>query len=122
MYKGFVTGAAPGVDTLCHYLAYAWRREAEHTLIVPNGKHNKDVVFFAMAMDIEVIAMPEGTDHLDRNSKMIGMADALLAFPGGSTELFRGSGTWSTIRRARKKGIPIYSYPLDKSDPWRENV
>lgn len=118
----FITGAATGVDTLCHYLCYAWAREAKHTIVVPNSKYNIEVVQFAIAMDLDVIYMPEGTDPLDRNTKMIEMAHILVAFPGGSKELYRGSGTWSTIRRARKKGIPIYIYPLDKSDSWRENV
>lgn len=119
----FITGAATGVDTLCFYLCTAWAEKAQHTVIVPAGNHNTEVVNFALAMDFEVIEMPEGTNYLDRNTEMIKLADLLVAFPGGSAELFRGSGTWSTIRRARKKGIPIHIFPLDKSQkPWKENV
>jgi len=121
----FVTGAAFGVDTLCLYLCYAWRREATHTVVVPDGKHNEEIVQFALAMDLEVIVMPEGTDYMDRNTKMIQLSDILVAFPPTSEETGRGSsgaGTWSTIRRARKKGIPIYIYPLDRSNPWKENT
>lgn len=116
-----ITGAAVGVDTLCHYVSYAYKREARHTIIVPNGRHNFEVVQFAIAMDLDVIEMPGGTDHLDRNSKMINMADLLVAFPGTKNELLRGSGTWSTIRRARKKGILIYIYPLNGDKHWKEN-
>jgi hypothetical protein len=119
-----ITGAAVGVDTLCHYLAYAWKREAQHTIVVPNGTYNIEIVHFALAMDLDVFFMPEGTDHLDRNTKMIQMADRLVAFPPTADEVNRGQGggTWSTIRRARKKGIPIFIYPLDQSKPWKENT
>jgi hypothetical protein len=121
----FITGAAYGVDTLCAYLCYAWRREAHHTLVVPNDSHNEEVVHFAVAMDFEVVIMPEGTDYMSRNSRMVSMADTLIAFPPTSVEVKRGgsgAGTWSTIRRARKKVIPTYIYPLDRTEPWKENI
>lgn len=38
---------------------------------------------------------------LDRNSEMVEVADALLAFPGGN-------GTADTIRKAQKKGIKVW--------------
>jgi hypothetical protein len=121
----FITGAANGVDTLMGYLAYAWRREAYHTVVVPAAAHNADFVSFAVAMDLNVVEMPEGTDYMARNSELIKRADVLVAFPLDEHEVMRGgasAGTWATIRRARKKGIPIHIYPLNKAKPWKENV
>ena len=44
--------------------------------------------------------------YLKRNRHIVSMSDALLATPHGPEEV--RSGTWATIRYARKKGIPIY--------------
>lgn len=120
----FITGAAKGVDTLAAYLCYAWKREATHTVVVPNGRHNIEIVQFALAMDLDVLQMPEGTDHLDRNTEMVRLAEILVAFPPTQNEELRGKGggTWSTIRRARKKGIPIYIYPVNRDKPWKEDA
>jgi hypothetical protein len=121
----FITGAAFGVDTLAAYLAYAWRRDARHTIVVPGGAHNVEIVQFAIAMDLEVIYMPGNSTYMDRNSKMVNLADRLVAYPATEHEVVRGgesAGTWSTIRRARKKGIEMFIYPLNRAKPWKENV
>jgi hypothetical protein len=44
-------------------------------------------------------------EYLERNKKIVDRSDVLLAAPKGPEEL--RSGTWSTIRYARKKGIPV---------------
>lgn len=44
---------------------------------------------------------------LDRNDIIAGLADGLLAVPYSDTEDER-SGTWATVRRARKRGCPVY--------------
>lgn len=41
-------------------------------------------------------------DYLVRNKEMVDTADLIIAFPASDKEEFR-SGTWSTIRYARKK-------------------
>lgn len=51
--------------------------------------------------------------YMVRNQDIVDASDVLLATPHGP-EVLR-SGTWATIRRARKKGIPIYIvYPNGK--------
>jgi len=45
--------------------------------------------------------------YMKRNDDIVADSHALVATPKGE-EVRRGSGTWATIRRARKKGIPIY--------------
>lgn len=44
--------------------------------------------------------------YLERNTDIVAASDALVALPKTQDEELR-SGTWSTIRRARKKRIPI---------------
>lgn len=43
---------------------------------------------------------------LDRNGVMVSLGEVLLACPKGLKEELR-SGTWATVRRARKKGIRV---------------
>lgn len=53
--------------------------------------------------------------YLERNQDIVSMSDVLVATPKEFTEKQRGSGTWATIRYARKKGIPIHIvYPDGK--------
>lgn len=44
--------------------------------------------------------------YLVRNQDIIDKSDILIACPAEKKEQLR-SGTWSTVRKARKKGIPI---------------
>lgn len=111
-----VTGAAKGVDTLAAYYAYAYA-PGHNVLVVPAAPHNLEIVKFAHEHFFEIIrldSVPGGNspNYMARNDKMIELADHLIAFPETSKEVLR-SGTWATIRRARKKGIPIDIYPLN---------
>lgn len=47
--------------------------------------------------------------YLKRNADIIAAADFVLACPRESEEPppRRGQGTWSTVRRARKAGVPV---------------
>lgn len=47
-------------------------------------------------------------EYLKRNKDIVFFSDVLIATPNGYIEQDIGSGTWATIRYARKKGIPIY--------------
>lgn len=122
----YVSGAAHGVDTVCALEMLDLCPEAEHQLIVPNYRHNEDLVELWVDMGkvnpkFSVIFMPRHTGPLDRNTKMVELSTHQVAFPESQEEKVR-SGTWSTIRRARKKGIPTYFYPLSGTPPWTERV
>lgn len=52
--------------------------------------------------------------YLERNQAIVDACDVLIAAPAGVRPVMR-SGTWSTIRRAEKKGIPIFAYGPDGS-------
>jgi len=57
--------------------------------------------------------MYEEKPYMKRNQDIVNASGVLIATPHGP-EVVR-SGTWATIRRARKKGIPIYIvYPNGK--------
>jgi hypothetical protein len=44
---------------------------------------------------------------LDRNKAIVGASDELVACPKGCSEEVR-SGTWATVRYARRRGIPVH--------------
>jgi len=48
----------------------------------------------------------EPKPYMMRNQDIVDAVSILIATPDGLEEM--RSGTWATIRRARKKGIPIY--------------
>lgn len=55
--------------------------------------------------------MHEPDTYLRRNQKIVDASDVLIAVPYTAREV-RRSGTWSTVRMAEKKEIPIYiAYP-----------
>lgn len=56
-------------------------------------------------------AMPDGSDYMDRNQRIVDISIDLTAFPRTHRE--ERSGTWSTVWRARKKGIPIIIIPIN---------
>ena len=51
--------------------------------------------------DVECKPLP----YLDRNKNIVAEADVLFVIPKGSNETLR-SGTWATVRHARKVGVP----------------
>lgn len=57
--------------------------------------------FFESDREVE----PKG--YLERNRDIVDIADALIATPKSIVEEIKGSGTWYTVRYARKK-IPVY--------------
>lgn len=48
----------------------------------------------------------EPREYLERNRDIVNASDVLVACPAGVVEELR-SGTWSTVRYARKAGIPV---------------
>lgn len=58
---------------------------------------------FALAVSDDTTG--EFSDPLERNRLIVDGSDLLVACPKGPEE--RRSGTWATVRYARKKGVPI---------------
>lgn len=80
----FHHGAADGADTEA-------ARMAARTMLGP---------------ELVVARHPAGHDPLARNREMVALCDVLIAAPAGHHEVLR-SGTWATIRYARRAHKPI---------------
>lgn len=94
-------GGAHGIDTLCVMVGLRIWPDAVHELVVP-----RDRPFNRALLDlpgVHVTWVPG--DYMDRNTALVGVPTTrLIAFPRTPVEALR-SGTWSTVRRARKRGI-----------------
>lgn len=131
----FITGGAPGIDTLACVEAVRHFPKARHICVVPYGYKIQDVhLSWCESNGVEILDMPKpkGADAnkpqrwpILRNEYMIKLGNKiakeldtkaeLVAFPGGPDEVQR-SGTWTTIRRARAADTPVRLYPLSEAD------
>jgi hypothetical protein len=106
----YVSGAAFGVDTVAILAAWeAAHRKAEFYLTVPDRWHNESLVSFGREQGWTIEYVPGG--YMPRNDRTVELADELHAFPETPVPVLR-SGTWATIRRAERKGIPVHFLPL----------
>ncbi len=119
--RGFVTGAALGIDHhLGLWLAQAYP-ETPQLVIVPANRSQivrwwLDAHGNALFENVKVRLMPPGTLYADRNQAIVDISTALLGFPPASEEAMAGvrSGTMQTIRMARRKPIPTWIFPLSE--------
>jgi hypothetical protein len=113
------TGAAKGIDTLVARVAYELWPKAIHEIVVPAAPHNEEIVKFGEERHFAVIKMPpekdDTTAYMKRNDYLVKGMDWLIAFPATSTPK-RRSGTWSTVRRAEKRGLGLTLVPLEEVD------
>lgn len=104
------TGGAYGIDTIAaEAVSLVWP-SARHHLVVPEGCVWNEELLNTLPGVIRVHWITGG--YMKRNDALIADADVLLAFPQGEVEQIR-SGTWATVRRARKRGMDVRIYPLD---------
>lgn len=115
------TGGAHGVDTMAIYAAHKYHHQCPRPLYVPHGEFWNPVTV-DWATEIIVVESPRASysAYLARDDELAKFCDVLLAFPASPRALMRGSGTWATIRRARKLGLRIRFFPLDGSTEWNE--
>lgn len=120
------SGAQYGVDTELALLAAEVWPLTRQIILVPDAPHNEELVprlrGLLLPDRLEVVTLvredgeEEGAHYLRRNRVVLDRGPAeLLAFPGTGVEQRRGSGTWATVREARRRGMLIYTYPLDGS-------
>jgi hypothetical protein len=105
-FRGFVTGACVGVDALVGESLIDEYPEKWHLVIVPADR-SRIVAWwrqFPNHPTLRVHEMPPGTDYADRNFQIVAASSQLVAFPGFAEddERSRRSGTWQTIRMARR--------------------
>lgn len=123
------TGGAYGVDTAAHQAAvlhhpgiFVYKR-----IIVPAAPHNRHLVLEANRhSESNIIEWAEqgktvAASYMIRNDRLVYHADVLIAFPETLNEETR-SGTWATIRRARKAAREVRIYPLSLVSQPRESA
>ncbi len=93
--------------------------EQFHNLLCTMGKHvivhspiNTSRMFNIHGEDLYHCILREPKAYLRRNHDIVDETDILIALPKGYTEELR-SGTWATVRYARKKGRKIYMIKPD---------
>lgn len=102
----YVTGACNGGDAFIGRWLYLNRRDAEHVVIVPANRSRVDEWWADAHRPVTVIEMPPGTTYADRNQRIVAESDAVFGFPVHLEDdpRSRRSGTWQTIRMARRAG------------------
>lgn len=69
--------------------------------------------------EADAVAFP--APYLERNARIVRLADLVLATPAGP-ERMRGSGTWATVRQAVRTGVPCLIFWPDgpvSDGAWR---
>lgn len=88
-------GDCVGADTACHVIAVSL---TYRTVVHPPA----DSFYRGFCPGTEVL---QEKPYLDRNKDIVDACDLLIACPQGPEE--QRSGTWSTIRYARRQGKPV---------------
>jgi hypothetical protein len=103
----FVTGACIGIDAIVAKMAYQMLFNVH--VVVPSNNKYLDHEWHIWHTSYEM--MPKISGYKDRNVKIIELSSELIAFPSVDEYYANGelshSGTWMTIRLAKKKNIPI---------------
>lgn len=111
----FISGAAHGVDTAAAFAALDCFPSVLHRVYVPAAWHNRDAVAELRERGAEIVQVGGGASaaesYMARNDRMVGDCTDLVGFPLTLDEELR-SGTWATIRRARRVGRRVSLHPL----------
>lgn len=109
-----VSGGAHGVDTEAWNTFHAHRfLNVPRVVVYPLKKwHNESLVRDSIVLGDRYVPVAGG--YMKRNDRLVAEADILVAFPETPRERLR-SGTWATVRRARKAGKEVRIYPLNEA-------
>lgn len=105
------TGTRQGMSAAQRRSVAAWINLLNQAHIFREFHHGAaigaDQEAVAMADDghVKIVEHPAGADPLARNRAMVDLCDLLIACPAKRQEELR-SGTWATIRYARRQGVP----------------
>ncbi len=112
----YVTGGAIGGDALLGQLLWAMYPKAVHTVIVPANRRAVDPWWERISERINLIFMPDGSTYEDRNAEIVQRATCLYAYPRFAEHdpRSRRSGTWQTVRLARRAGKSCTVHILER--------
>jgi predicted Rossmann fold nucleotide-binding protein DprA/Smf involved in DNA uptake len=97
-YK-LVSGGCQGIDTEAVIAARDFHREI-HSVIPADQRR---VTQGAIDLSTSVEYMPPNSSMRDRNTRVVALSDWLIAVPENpSNGIDRGSGTWMTVRIAKR--------------------
>jgi hypothetical protein len=117
-FDRFVTGACRGFDAIIGVALVARFPDKQHLVIVPANwsqvvewwdDPEMEAFLDEHGGELKVLYMDTPTNYRDRNQVIVNHSDELFylaEFPEGSTSSIR-SGTWQTVRMARKKPIRV---------------
>ena len=110
----YVSGGARGGDAYIGWFLAGKYPKARHTVIVPADRSQVNPWWQICPVPVEVIEMPEGTTYKDRNQAIVEKSGVLAGFPAHPEDhgQSRRSGTWQTIRIARKEKMPVTWHTL----------
>lgn len=102
-----VIGCCVGIDAIVGRIGHVLGFKVHG--VIPIDESQVDVLWPLYCSSIEY--MPDNTNYMDRNQRIVDISLDLTAFPLDAVERQR-SGTWSTVRRARKAGKTVVIIPL----------
>lgn len=107
----YTSGGCAGIDAFAGRWLADWRPQARQRVVVPADRHHVDPWWVEPehAGKVEVVEMSPGTSFRDRNKVVLSHSDMLVAFPAWpeGDARSRRSGTWMTVRIARRQQIPV---------------
>lgn len=117
----YVTGACTGVDeAVARAVAGLWP-DARNVILVPANRSCISPGFLtAMGrVGAEIVPMAPGTDYRDRNQAIVDLSDRLVGIPPFREDhpACRRSGTWQTIRMARRACLRVDVHILTEECP-----
>jgi len=104
-----VVGGAEGVDTAVARIGKALGHHIH--LVIPAAYWCLESADYAETTEYARRGSSAAHSYKLRDERMVELGDSLIAFPPTAVEEVR-SGTWMTIRIARRLGKPYQIYPL----------
>lgn len=108
-HSWLVVGGARGVDTVAARIG----KQLGHRvyLVAPSAYYDPGAHRYADDIEVAQAGITPAESYQIRNARMVELASSVIAFPKTAVEEIR-SGTWMTVRMARKANKPVDIHPL----------